>query len=140
VAFEAGVVRDGYVGELGRTHVVGGDTAESGALFERWTEVRDRLLAACRPGAPASDLLDAYTAGGCPPPPVPVARGLGLGFDLPLVTHALPRTAAEQPLAEGMVFTLTTHVWQEGLGSVVSHEPILLTATGPELISSKQGA
>ena len=140
VAFEAGVVRDGYVGELGRTHVVGGDTAESGALFARWTEVRDRLLAACRPGAPASDLLDVYTAGGHPPPPVPVARGLGLGFDLPLVTHALPRTAAEQHLAEGMVFTLTAHVWQEGVGSVVSHDPIHLTATGPHLISSNQGA
>jgi Xaa-Pro aminopeptidase len=140
VAFEAGVVREGYVGEVGRTRVVGGDAAESGPLFARWTELRDRLLAACRTGAPASDLLEAYEATGNPPPPVPVARGLGLGFDLPLVTHALRRTAAAQRLAEGMVFTLTAHVWQEGVGSVVSHDPILLTAAGPELISSNQGA
>ena len=62
---------------------------------------------------------------------MPVARGLGLGFDLPLVTHALPRTAAEQRLAEGMVLTLTAHVWQEGVGSVVSHDPVLSPQPGP---------
>ena len=38
---------------------------------------------------------------------MPVARGLGLGFDLPLVTRALPRTAGEQYVEAGMVLALT---------------------------------
>ena len=97
-----------------------GDDALDSALLRRWHELWDRLLDACRPGAPLTDLLDAYDAAGVPPPPMPVARGLGLGFDLPLVTHALPRTAAEQHLEAGMVLALTAYVWQEGVGAVVS--------------------
>jgi len=136
VAFEAGVVRGGYIGELGRTLVVGDDRIRGGALFDRADGLRARLLAACRPDAPGSDLLEAYAAAGEPPPPVPVARGLGLGYDLPLVTAALPQTAADQRLEVGMVLVLTTHVWQEGVGSVLGHEPVVVTPTGPELLRS----
>ena len=136
VAFEAGVVRGGYIGELGRTLVVGGDRSGSAALFDRADALGRRLLDACVPDAPASVLLDAYAAAGEPPPPVPVARGLGLGYDLPLVTAALPQTAAEQQLEVGMVLVLTTHVWEEGVGSVLHHEPVVVTASGPELLRS----
>ena len=135
VAFEGGVVRDGYIGELGRTRVVGGGDVPA-SLLRRWDGLRERLLDACRPGASASDLLDAYDATGNPPPPVPIARGLGLGFDLPFVTAALPRTAAEQRLEPGMVLAVTAHVWQEGVGSVLGHEPVVVTPTGPELLRS----
>jgi len=136
VAFEAGVVRGGYIGELGRTLVVGADRTRSSALFDRAAGLRARLLDACTADAPASALLDAYAAAGEPPPPVPVARGLGLGYDLPLVTAALPQTAAEQRLEVGMVLVLTTHVWEEGVGSVLDHEPVVITRTGPELLRS----
>lgn len=137
VAFEAGVVRAGYIGELGRTHVVGGDRSRSAALFGRADGLRARLLDACVPDAPASALLDAYAVAGEPPPPVPVARGLGLGYDLPLVTAALPKTAAEQRLEVGMTLVLTTHVWEEGVGSVLGHEPVVVTSAGPELLRSQ---
>lgn len=146
VAFEAGVVAGGYVGEVGRTRIVGerpGETFEAGAaggsagdLFARCHDLFDRLLAACGPGAPQSDLLDAYAAAGVAPPPMPVARGLGLGYDLPLVTHALPESAASQPLEEGMVLALTAFVWQEGVGAVYGQEPVVVRAAGPELLSS----
>src|SRR4051812_26029407 len=62
VAFDAGVIRNGYVGEIGRTAAVGGVDSVGGALTQRWDELWDRLLAACRPGAAGSDLLEAYTA------------------------------------------------------------------------------
>jgi Xaa-Pro dipeptidase len=136
VAFEGGVVRGGYAGELGRTVVVGADTETSSTLYRRWRELRGRLLDACRPGATGTDLLDAYTAAGHPPPPVPIARGLGLGYDLPLVTRDLPRTAAEERLDPGTVLALTTHVWTEGVGSVLSHDPLVITADGHELLAS----
>jgi Xaa-Pro dipeptidase len=146
VAFDAGVIRGGYVGELGRTWAVG--TGTDGdidpALSRQWCDLWDRLIEACRPGASAAGLLDAYGAMRIPPPPFPVARGLGLGFDLPLVTHAMPGAAAEQHLAPGMVLALTAYVWKEGVGAVYGQEPVLITPSGPELLSttpfSKLGA
>ena len=147
VAFQAGVLRGGYVGEVGLTYRVGDDAPAgqiAGAidgqidteLSGRWNDLWDRLLGACRIGRPLSDLLDAYEAAGVAAPPMPVARGLGLGFDLPLVTHALPQEAAEQHAEAGMVLALTAYVWKEGVGALYGQEPIVLTATGPESLSS----
>jgi Xaa-Pro aminopeptidase len=137
VAFEAGVIVDGYVGELGRTHLVGDDSRGAASdLFRRCDELWNALIAACRPGAPVTDLLDAYAVADEPPPPMPVARGLGLGYDLPLATHALPQTAAEQVLEAGMVLALTAYVWQEGVGAVYGQEPVVITPAGPELLST----
>ena len=90
VAFEAGVVLGGYAGEVGRTHAVREGGHIDAELAQRTSALWGRLLDACRVGAPLTDLLAAYDATGVPQPPMPVARGLGLGFDLPLVTHALP--------------------------------------------------
>jgi Xaa-Pro dipeptidase len=135
VAFEAGVLVGGYIGELGRTRAVG-DAGVDPELVRRRDELWDRLLGSCRPGAPLSGLLQAYEAAGLPAPPVPVARGLGLGFDLPLVTHALPHEAADQRAEEGMVLALTAFVWKEGVGAVYGQEPVVVTATGPELLST----
>jgi len=136
VAFDAGVILGGYSGELGRTHAVDGDVAIDRGLSQTWDELWDRLLAACRPGAPLTGLLDAYEAAGVPPPPMPVARGLGLGFDLPLVTHALPRTAGEQQVEPGMVLALTAYAWKERVGALFGQEPVVVTAGGPELLTT----
>ena len=103
VAFDAGVIVGGYVGELGRTHAVGGDHASIPSSPSAGAISGIGCSTACRPGAPLSDLLAAYDAAGLPAPPMPVARGLGLGFDLPLVTHALPGEAADQQIETGMV-------------------------------------
>ena len=137
VAFDAGVMLGGYVGELGRTHPVDGDAAIEGQLARRCDELADRLLAACRVGAPVRDLLAAYEGAGVPLPPMPVARGLGLGYDLPLVTAALPRTAGEQIMEAGMVLALSAFVWKKGVGAVYAQEPVVLRATGPEPLSSR---
>ena len=132
VVMAGGVVRAGYTGELARTHVIGGGHA---GLLERTEELRGRLLDACRPGAPAAALLDAYSAVGAEPPPVPVARGLGLGFDLPIVAADLPETSARDTLDPGLVFALTTYVWERGVGAAITTDPVHLTERGPELLS-----
>jgi len=136
VAFDAGVVVGGYAGELGRTWSVDGDGAVDPGLSRTWDELWDRLWQACRPGAPLTGLLDAYDDTAVPPPPVPVARGLGLGFDLPLVTHSLRETVAGQPVEEGMVLALTGYVWQHGAGALYVQGPVVITAAGPELLST----
>ncbi len=136
VAFDAGVILNGYVGELGRTHSVDGDAAIDADLLRARDELWARLIAACEVGAPLTGLLDAYAAAGIAPPPMPVARGLGLGFDLPLVTHALPRTAGEQQVEVGMVLALTAYIWKEGIGAFYGQEAVVVTPTGPELLST----
>ena len=136
VAFDAGVIHDGYVGEVGRTHVVGDELPAHRSLFGRRDELWERLLGACRPGAPLSGLLEAYEAAGVPPPPMPVARGLGLGYDLPLVTFGLPHTAAEQQVEAGMVLAVTAYVWEQDVGAAYLQEPIVISADGPEVLST----
>lgn len=134
VAFSAGVLADGYVGEVGRTWPVG--DVDASALYDRWNALWDRLAAACQPGQPASDLLAAYEAANEPLPAMPVAHGLGLGFDPPVVTPDLRATAAEEVLEPGMVLSVTGYVWQEGVGAVFGREAVHVTPDGPEVLTS----
>lgn len=135
VAFSAGVLAGGYIGEVGRTLPVG-KAAGAAALYQRWDRLWDRLLATCRPGAPASGLLSAYQAAGEPPPPMPVARGLGMGFDPPVISPELPQTAAGERLEPGMVLAVTGHVWEPGIGAVFGREAVLITHDGPEVLTA----
>jgi Xaa-Pro dipeptidase len=139
VAFSAGVLDGGYTGEVGRTWPVG-DVNGSADLYRRWDALWDRLYEACQPGAPAIDLLAAYQAAGEQLPPMPIARGLGLGFDPPVVTQHLPATAAEEQLEPGMVLAVTGYVWQSGVGAVFGREAVLITPDGPEVLTSSPSA
>ncbi|OBB93077.1 Xaa-Pro peptidase family protein [Mycobacterium sp. 852002-40037_SCH5390672] len=138
VAFSAGVLAGGYVGEVGRTwpadrrHPPGG----ASALYGRWEGLWGKLIAACRPGAGAGELLAAYQAAGEPEPPMPVARGLGMGFDPPVVSKHLPATAADERLEPGMVLAVTGYVWEEGVGAVFGREAVLITANGSEVLTA----
>jgi Xaa-Pro aminopeptidase len=132
VAFNAGVIANGYTGEVARTWPV---TGNGGDLFKRWDELWARLLDACRPGAPGSALLDAYTAAGEPLPATPVGRGLGLGFDEPVIVRDLAQTAATERLDPGVVLAVTGVV-SDGTGTVIGQEAILITDDGAEVLSS----
>jgi Xaa-Pro dipeptidase len=137
VAFAAGALADGYVGEVGRSWPVGNAEDEATRkLYRRWNALWDRLIDACRPGASASDLLGAYEASGEPLPPLPVAHGLGLGFDPPVVSRHLPNTAAAERLDPGMVLAVTGYVFAEGVGAVFGRDAILITTDGPEVLTS----
>ncbi len=67
---------------------------------------------------------------------MPVAHGLGLGFDPPVVTPQLRSTAAEEVLEPGMVLSVCGYVWQEGVGAVFGREAVLVTPDGPEVLTS----
>jgi Xaa-Pro dipeptidase len=135
VAFSAGVLDRGYTGEVGRTWPVG-EPDGAADLYRRWDALWHRLYDACQPGAPSTELLSAYHAAGEQLPPMPVARGLGLGFDPPVVSQHLPATAAEERLDAGMVLAVTGYVWQQGVGAVFGREAVLITVDGPELLTS----
>ena len=132
------MVADGYAGEVGRTWPADLDETSPGIvdLYRRSDELWDRLLDACQPGASAAGLLDAYRAAGEPLPATPVARGLGLGFDDPVIVRDLPETAAKETLDPGVVLLVTGCVTDDTVGSIVTHEVILITTDGPEMLTS----
>ncbi|MEO3760159.1 M24 family metallopeptidase [Mycobacterium sp. B14F4] len=137
VAFSAGVLADGYLGEVGRTWPVGDvEGAAVPELYDRWNRLWDKLIAACRPGSAAAGLLAAYDAAGEPLPAMPVAHGLGLGYDPPVVTPALRVTDTEEILEPGMVLAVSGYVWQEGVGAVFGREAVHITADGAEVLTS----
>lgn len=137
VAFASGVLAHGYIGEVGRTWPAGNvDEIAARALYDRADALWAQLARACRPGGHGSDLLAAYEAAGEPLPPMPIAHGLGLGFDPPVVSSRLPRTAAEERLDPGMVLAVTGYVWERGIGAVLAREAVLITTDGPEVLTS----
>ncbi|OMC18304.1 M24 family metallopeptidase [Mycobacterium colombiense] len=135
VAFAAGALANGYVAEVGRTWPVS-DTADARALFERSNGLYDKMLAACRPGASTRDLLTAYAAAGEPVPPMPVAHGLGLGFDPPVVSETLVAAGEHDVLEAGMVLAITGYVWQRGVGAVFRRDTVHITESGVEVLTT----
>jgi Xaa-Pro aminopeptidase len=111
VTLRGGVVADGYAGEVART--VPGD-ATCDALLAR-------LVHACQPGARGTALFDAYAAAGVEVPSEPVGRGLGLGFDDPVIVRDLPETAAKERLDPGVVIAVTARV-----GDAVGTETVVI--------------
>jgi Xaa-Pro aminopeptidase len=136
VVLAAGVLADGYVAEVARTLCVGEPSDAVRTLYRRRDDLWDRLLDACRPGATTSALLDAYPQAGEPLPAMPVAHGLGLGFDPPVVSPRLRATAEAEVLEEGMVLAVTAYVWEPGVGAVLTRDAVLITADGAEVLSS----
>ncbi|OBF79501.1 Xaa-Pro aminopeptidase [Mycobacterium sp. 852002-51163_SCH5372311] len=136
VAFAAGALAGGYVGEVGRTWPVGETGPEARVLFERSNTLYDRLIKACRPSASTAELLGAYEAAGEPIPPMPVAYGLGLGFDPPVVSEMLSAADEHEHLEPGMVLAITAYVWEEGVGAVLRRDTIHITEDGADVLTS----
>lgn len=137
VAFAAGALANGYVAEVGRTWPAD-DAVSDGAraLFARSNTLYDKMLAACRPGAPTRDLLAAYEAAGEPIPPMPIAHGLGLGFDPPVVSETLVAAGEHDQLDAGMVLAITGYVWQQGIGAVFRRDTVHITEDGTEVLTT----
>ena len=136
VAFAAGALANGYVAEVGRTWPAGDTvTQEARALFGRSNGLYDKMLAACRPGAATRDLLAAYDAAGEPIPPMPVAHGLGLGFDPPVVSETLLAAGEDDRLEPGMVLAVTGYVWQHGVGAVFRRDTVHITEGGVDVLT-----
>ncbi|OBF11428.1 Xaa-Pro aminopeptidase [Mycobacterium sp. ACS4054] len=133
VAFSAGALANGYVAEVGRTWPAGDGARE---LFDRSDALHDNMLAACRPGAPTADLLAAYQAASEPIPPMPIAHGLGLGFDPPVVSETLLAAGEHDRLEAGMVLAITGYVWQHGVGAVFRRDTVHVTDGGAEVLTA----
>ena len=66
---------------------------------------------------------------------MPIAHGLGLGFDPPVVSETLSAAGEDDRLEAGMVLAITGYVWQEGVGAVFRRDTVHVTAAGPEVLT-----
>jgi Xaa-Pro aminopeptidase len=95
------------------------------------------MLGSCRPGADIRELLAAYEAVGEPLPPMPIAHGLGLGFDPPVVTETLLAAGEHDRLEPGMVLAITGYVWQQGVGAVFRRDTVHITDSGATVLTTR---
>lgn len=134
VALDAGGFHRGYEGGVGRTWVAGGAaTGEHRALARRCRTALDAVTAACRPGATGADLIAAWTGTGEPLPPVPLAHGLGLGAEPPVIGGDIGSGVV---LDAFTVLAVTGWVAQEGVGGFLERDVVLVGEDGPEVLTS----
>lgn len=135
VVLRAGVVLAGYEGTLARTVSRDPSVAStSDERTERAVVLFEALVAACRAGAAASGLLDAYRRSGEELPTGPIARGVGLGSEPPLVGAA--HACVDEPLDEGMVLSLRAAIVSQGSVAYEIEEPVRVgTRAGGRLLS-----
>jgi Xaa-Pro aminopeptidase len=67
---------------------------------------------------------------------MPVAHGLGLGFDPPVVSPDLPETSIAAQLDPGTVLAVTGYVWAQGVGAVYQRDAVLITDDGAEVLTT----
>jgi Xaa-Pro aminopeptidase len=131
VVLAPGALYAGYEAGLARTRVAGAgrDTAD---LASRCARGMDALTAACRPGNTGADLYRAWQDAGNPDPGVPLAHGLGLGAEPPLIGLGRGRDAV---IEEGMVLSVQSWVHEEGIGGCLERGTVLVESGGPTALT-----
>jgi Xaa-Pro aminopeptidase len=99
-------------------------------LARRFVDAQSAVIAACVPGTLPSALLTAWAKSGEPLPPVPVAYGVGLGVEAPIVDDRALHLDA--PLLAGTVLVVQGYVWERGVGGYFAADTVLVTDDGPE--------
>ena len=121
VVLAPGALYAGYESGLARTR-----TADN-ALASRCARGMDALVAACRPGNTGADLYRAWEDSGNDDPGLPLAHGLGLGAEPPLIGLGRGRDAV---IEEGMVLNV-----QSWVGGCLQRDTVLVESGGPTLLT-----
>ncbi|GAC1412358.1 MAG: M24 family metallopeptidase [Mycobacterium sp.] len=129
VILAPGALYAGYESGLARTRVAGNVAARGfGDLAARCARGMDALIAACRKGNTGADLYRAWESAGNPDSEVPLAHGLGLGAEAPVV--GLGRGSGAT-FDEGMVLSVQSWVTEEGVGGCLERAAIYVGGSGP---------
>jgi Xaa-Pro aminopeptidase len=133
VVLAPGALYAGYEAGLARTRVAG-HAAPTGAarLATRCGRGLDALIAACRPGNTGADLYRAWENAGDPDHGVPLAHGLGLGAEPPLIGLGRGRDAT---LDEGMVLSVQSWVTEEGVGGCLEQATVCIGGDGASTLT-----
>jgi Xaa-Pro dipeptidase len=128
VVLAPGALYAGYEAGLARTRVAGGSAPPGAAdLALRCARGMDALMAACRPGNIGADLYQAWEDAGNPESPLPLAHGLGLGSEPPVVGLGRGRDAT---LEEGMVLSVQSWVAEEDVGGCLERATVVIESGG----------
>jgi Xaa-Pro aminopeptidase len=135
--FEIWVCADGYWCDHTKNLCPGELTPEYEQLLERLTAVYERAIEHCRPGTslPELDRLirDGIADAGYPGQPShPVAHGVGARAHEPPYAHQ----AGSGTIEAGMVLAIEPGIYWEGGGGLRLEDNFLITADGPEKLSS----
>jgi Xaa-Pro aminopeptidase len=134
VALDPGAFFRGYEGGVGRTRVVDGNaSARQRALVRRCRVAVDAVVAACRPGARGRDLVGAWTSCGEACPAAPLAHGMGLGAEPPVIGAGV---GVGSVLAAGTVLAVTGWVSQAGVGGALIRDLVLVTERGARVLTA----
>lgn len=120
----------GYTASLARTWPSGGGSPTRGqeAVMRRAAAALSGLISTCRPGTKGDELVAAWDATGEPEPPEPLAFGMGLGVEGPLIGH---RVGRDEVLSAGQILTVQAWVAADGSGGALEQETILIGPDGP---------
>jgi Xaa-Pro dipeptidase len=133
VVLAPGALYAGYQAGLARTRVAGGSAAPGAArLAARCAGGMDALLAACRAGGSGADLYRVWEGAGNPESVVPLAHGLGLGAEPPLI--GLGR-GGDTTLEEGMVLSVQSWVAEEGVGGCLERATVRIESAGSSTLT-----
>jgi Xaa-Pro dipeptidase len=140
VAMSSGVLYAGYEGSVGRTWPCIGAGSEIKSaqreLFQRWHRLWQSLQQELRPGNNGAAIRNAYESTGEPLPPFPIANGIGIGWEPPLIGTALGAEADSRAILEpGMVLTVQAYVWEPGIGGYLGKETVAITNEGHEVLT-----
>jgi Xaa-Pro aminopeptidase len=133
VVLAPGALYAGYEAGLARTRVAGRRVDRATAeLAARCASAMDALMAACRPGGSGADLYRAWEETGNPQSLVPLAHGLGLGAEPPLIGLGRGRDAV---LEEGMVLSVQSWVTEQGVGGLLERATVHVGSAGPTALT-----
>jgi Xaa-Pro aminopeptidase len=133
VVLAPGALYAGYESGLARTRVAGNVAARGfGRLAARCAQGMDALVAACRAGNTGADLYRAWEGAGNPDPMVPLAHGLGLGAEPPVV--GLGR-GSDAHLEEGMVLSVQSWVTEDAVGGCLERAAVYVGGSGPSTLT-----
>jgi Xaa-Pro aminopeptidase len=133
VVLAPGALYAGYEATLARTRVAGHYAPPGTAdLATQCARSMDALLAACRPGNTGADLYRAWENAGNQESPVPLAHGLGLGAEPPLIGVG---RGIDATMEEGMVLSIQSWVAQDGVGGCLERATICIESAGPSTLT-----
>ena len=140
VVLSSGVLYAGYEGSIGRTWPCMGTGSEiksaQRALFQRWQRLWESLRTQLRPGNNGATMRKAYEDSGEPLPPFPIANGIGMGWEPPIIGTALGAEVDSRAMLEpGMVLAVQAYVWERGIGGYLGKETVAITTDGCEIIT-----
>jgi len=131
VVLAPGALYAGYEAGLTRTRIAG-DGARPAGLASRCARGMDALLGACRPGNTGADLYRVWEETGNEDPGVPLAHGLGLGAEPPLIGFGRGRDAV---IEEGMVLSVQSWVTEDGIGGCLERATAAVDSSGPSVLT-----